>query len=126
MEKLREKLIGLGLKEKEADVYLAVLSFKKSTVTDINKKSGITRTNVYQYLESLLRKELICKTVSGKRLYYRAENPRNIISYLNKEKVEIERKKEKIEKIIPELKTIFNESMERPSVKFYEGKDGIK
>lgn len=126
MNKIKEKLISLGLKEKEVEVYLAILGFKRSTVTDIFKKSGITRTNIYQYLEVLLQKGLIYKTTLKKRISYGAEDPKKIIAYLNKQQKEIENKKNKIEEMMPELKNIFSQSFEKPSVKFYEGREGIK
>jgi HTH-type transcriptional regulator, sugar sensing transcriptional regulator len=126
MDKLREKLIDLGLKDKEAEVYLAVLSTKKSTVTDINKKSDIARTNIYQYLEALLKKGLIYKTTTKKRIHYSAEDPKKIIAFLNREQRKIEEKKNNIEKIMPELKNIFSDSLEKPAIKFYEGREGIQ
>lgn len=126
MENIKEKLAVLGLSEKEIDVYSAILDLGKGTITDISRKTGIKRTTVYEYIESLLKKELLCKTADKKRTFYCLENPKKIARLLDKEKKEIEEKRSKIEKIIPELESLYSASFKKPSISFYDGKDGIK
>lgn len=126
MENINEKLNILGLTEKEITSYLAILVLGKGTITDISRKTAIKRTTIYEYIENLLRKGLIYKTVENKRTFYCVEDPKKIIGILDQEKKEIEQKREKVEKFIPELESLFSASFKRPSVSFYEGKDGIK
>jgi sugar-specific transcriptional regulator TrmB len=126
MDTLKQKLNILGLKEYEADVYLAVLYLGKGTITDISRKTSIKRTTVYEYIKKLLDKGLVYKTADKKRTYYCVEEPRKIIRILDQEKKEIEKKQTKVEKIIPELESLFSASFKKPKISFYEGKDGIK
>ncbi len=126
MDNLKEKLHILGLKERELDIYLSILNLGNSTITDISRKTNIKRTTIYEYIENLLTKGLIYKTANKKRIFYCAENPKKITQILDREKKEIEQKKDRVEKIIPELESLFSASFRKPSVSFYEGKDGLK
>ncbi len=118
-------LVNLGLHEKEASVYVALLGLGESTVSEIAKRAGINRTTVYDILSSLGTKGLV--SISGKepKQEYRAENPDKLITYL---KSDLERKAQNIryaELILPELKSI-HKIGERPRIKFYEGTDGLR
>jgi len=126
MNKIKEELLAIGLDKKDTDVYLAILALGKGTVSDISRKSGIKRTSVYQHLNVFLEKNLASKTIIKKRVYYRAENPKKLVSLLEREKQNIENKKERIEKIIPELNILYASSFNKPNIVYYEGKEGIR
>jgi len=126
MENIKEKLGLLGLSDKEVAVYVAILGLGKGTVTDISHKTGIKRTTVYEYIESLSISGLIYKTVDGKRVSYCLENPRKIAGLLDEQKRKIEERKRKIEKVIPELESLYSATFQKPNVSFYEGREGIK
>jgi HTH-type transcriptional regulator, sugar sensing transcriptional regulator len=126
MNNLKEKLANLDLSSREADVYLAILSLGKSSISDISRKSKIKRTTVYEYIESLLKKNLIYKTAEKKRTFYCVENPNKIIKLLDDKKAEIDFKKQQIGKVIPELQSLYSSSFNKPNISFYEGEQGIK
>lgn len=126
MENLEKKLAQLDLNDKEAKVYLAILNIGKCNVTDIAKKAGLKRTSLYEYLESLLKKGLIYKTVGKKRTYYFPEAPAKIINILDQKKIQIEETKEKMTLFIPELEKIYTEAYKKPKVSFFEGKEGLR
>lgn len=115
-----EKILeSLDLSLKESQVYLAILRLGQAGLTDISSKSGVKRTTIYNHLDELLKRGLIYKTAKKRRIVYCAENPRKILGLL-------ESKKTKIEKIIPELESIYSISLNKPKVSFYEGKEGLR
>lgn len=126
MNKIREELQVIGLKEKDIEVYLALLALGKGTISDISRKSGIKRTSVYQHLNVFLEKNLASKTIIKKRIYYCAENPKKLVGLLEREKQAVENKKTRIEKIIPDLDILYASSFNKPNIVFYEGKEGIR
>lgn len=126
MENLKDKLGALDLTNKETDVYLAILSLGKGTITDISRKAGIKRTTIYEYTESLSGAGLVHKTVEGKRIFYCLENPQKIMGLLDEQKRKIEARKRELEKVIPELESLYSASFQKPNFSFYEGKEGIK
>lgn len=118
-------LMHMGLPEKEASVYVALLGLGLATVSEIAKRSGINRTTVYDILSSLSQKGLV--SISGKepKQEYRSENPDKLLEYL---KSDLERKTQSVryaELMLPELKSIHKVG-ERPRIKFYEGEDGLR
>ena len=53
-----EVLLELGFNRNEAKVYLALLELGSGTAGDISKISEVHRTNVYDTLKSLLKKDI--------------------------------------------------------------------
>lgn len=116
---LSNNLQDLGLSDKEAKLYLAVLELGEANIQQIAQKSGIKRTTVYDVINSLKEKRLLTEITKGKKAFFSAEDPRKIESQLDE-------KKETLKKILPELLSITNLLDKKPTIKFYEGNEGIK
>lgn len=93
---IKEILKEFGLTEKEAEVYLSLLELGPATASEITEKTRIHRISVYDILERLQNKGLVNFALSGKRKQYEVIDPRKILE------LEDDRR-QKIEKIIPEL-----------------------
>lgn len=123
---LKNLLIDVGLKEKEADVYVAILSLGQGTASQIARKARIARTTVYDILASLFDKGLVTLTGKEPKQEYVAESPDNLKIFMESE---VERMKTDLEDakrdLIPQLKSIHNVG-NRPKVMFYEGKEGLE
>ncbi len=114
-----------GLSEKEAMVYLAALELGSDTVQQISKKAKLKRPTTYVIINSLIEKGLISSYYEGKKQYFVAENPERLSKFLESQKRKLEEKKQDLEKLLPELKSFFNRAKEKPTVRFYEGKEGL-
>lgn len=126
METVKQQLAFLGLEDKEIEVYLAILSLGKCTITDIAAKSLVKRTTIYAYLESLVARGLVFKTADKKRVLYCAEEPEKIKKTLESERRKLEEKKERLTALVPQLEALYATAFSRPRVSFYEGKEGIR
>ncbi len=109
----------LGLSGKEAKVYLAVLELGEGNIQQISKKSGVKRTTVYDIIDSLKEKKLLLELAKNKKVVFSAEDPRKIEGQLDE-------RKETLKKILPELLSITNLLDKKPTIRFYEGDEGIK
>lgn len=108
----------LGLTEKEAKVYLANLELGPAKIQDIAKKSKIKRTTVYVIIDSLMQKGLISFYQSRKTKKFVAEEPYKL-SLLLKEK------QDTLKQTMPQFEALIKKGkVERPEVRFYQGKDG--
>lgn len=114
-----KKLAELGLTDAEAKIYYAVLKLKTCTVKQISKESGFHRTNIYDVLEQLKEKGLVSFYQEGKTAKYAAANPNNLYELLNE-------KKELLDSIFPELKSIYSSSSEEIKVEISKGEEGMK
>ncbi|MDP1884380.1 MAG: helix-turn-helix domain-containing protein [Candidatus Moranbacteria bacterium] len=122
---LEKDLQEIGLNEKEARVYLSALELGQSTVQDIAKKALVNRATTYFVIESLMKSGLMSSFQKGKKQYFVAADPDRLIEILEQEKDTIERRKEGLRKLLPQLQSINNKQANRPVVKYYEGKEGL-
>lgn len=76
----------VGLNEKEARVYLALLQLGEDSVGEIAKEANIKRPTAYLVLESLEKRGLIKQNTLHKKSVYTAEPPEKILSILQQDK----------------------------------------
>ncbi len=123
---LKNLLIDVGLKEKEADVYLAILALGQGTASKIARRAHIVRTTVYDILSSLFDKGLVTLTGKEPKQEYVAESPDNLKIYIESQLGKMQTDLEDAKNIlIPQLKSIHNVG-NRPKVMFYEGEEGMR
>ena len=115
----------LGLTDKEALVYLALLQVDSDSVANLAKKTKIKRPTVYVVLGTLAKKGLVSEVTIGKKTNYQAESPERLETFVERQKILLDEKAKRLKDIIPELKATRRETGERPVVKYFEGKEGI-
>lgn len=119
MTELNEILQEYGLSDKEAKVYLTLLSIGSATVNTIAEKADLVRTTTYDILKVLREKALVSSAVKNKILYFEAADPSKLIQVLDE-------KKKRISGIMNELKQLKINIPKKPVIELYEGKEGIK
>ncbi len=115
----------IGLSNKEAEVYIALLQYDSASVVELAQKTKVNRTTIYPVLETLAKKGLVSEIQVDKKTHYQAEPPERLESFIERQKVVLEENSKRLTDIIPQLKSIQRESGERPVVKYFEGRDGI-
>lgn len=125
MEYIQE-LTNLGLTDKESAVYLACLELGPSPVQPIAKKSKVVRATTYVILESLMGMGLVTKYKEGKKTLFSAEAPRQLLRLLEKQEEQIREKEGELETILPELQMLMKVAGDKPSVRYFEGKEGLR
>ena len=121
-EKFLQKI---GLSEKEAEIYVALLQYESTSISELAKKTKVNRTTIYPVLESLAKKGLVSEIQIGKIIQYQAESPERLETYVERQKVMLDENSRRLKDVIPQLKGIQRESGERPVVKYFEGREGI-
>lgn len=122
---LEKYLQDLGLTDKEAVVYLALLQVDGATALDLSKKTKINRSTVYVVIESLSKKGLVSETTVGKKTQFQAESPERLETYVERRKAQFEEQSHRLKDIIPEIKSLQRDTGERPIVKYFDGVEGI-
>lgn len=108
----------LGLEKNEIHLYKALLSQPPLTIGEISKTTGLYRPVIYKILPGLISKNLISKSQKGKRWVYLAESPNHLNHLFEKSKLELEQ-------LLPVLQKTF-ENKQKPLIRYFEGKDGIR
>lgn len=116
---IQEILERVGLTEKEAAVYLAVLELGSATGYAIARKSDMKRPTTYMVLEALEHKRLINRVVRSGKTLFTAGTPEILLRDINK-------KAELAKRGLPHLLALFNANTEKPQVQMFQGKDGIR
>jgi len=124
---LGRDLQEIGLNEKEAKVYLATLELGQSAVQDIARQSGVNRATTYFIIEALMKMGLMSSFHKGKKQYFVAADPDNLVNILEEEKQSIKKRENSLKKLLPQLQSINSKQRnKRPVVRYYENKDGIE
>lgn len=115
---ITDVLKKIGLSNKEAQVYLALLELGLSSVDAIAKKAGTKRPTTYLVLDDLQSRGLVSLVPRERKALYVAESPEQIGS-------EIARKQELLTRFLPELLAIYNTRKDKPQVQLFEGREGV-
>lgn len=119
LNNLTQSLIEYGLNNREASIYLYLLSNKDQTVFQVSKHLNLPRTTVYSDLERLKKRDLVGIFKKNQVAYWYAEHPRRLVK-------DAESKSNIIKEVFPELESILEKNTLQPEIRFYEGKDAIK
>ena len=122
---VQEALKQIGLTEGEIKVYLALLELGSTSTGKITKKSNISGSKVYEVLERLMQKGLASTVTKNNIKHFEATSPERILDYLDEKSSDIEKEKNNIRKIIPEL-ILKKKETKQSEVKVYTGWEGMK
>ncbi len=113
---LASTLQRIGLSEKEAVVYLALLSLETATAYQIALRCDVKKPTVYVILEDLRTKGLALKIPHAKKALFAA---RDIVEYLQEQENRIK----SVRAVVPQLHALGG--ADRPGVYFFTGIRGI-
>lgn len=116
---IQEQLHELQLTKSEIRVYLYLLEQGLSTPPQIARGTGIARTNCYNILSELKNSSLIEEQEKGKRMAYIASDPEALLRAIQK-------KKEAVERLLPDLRALYTVQKNKPKIRFYDGFEQVK
>lgn len=107
-----QKFLALGLTEREAKVYITMLSKKGFTTLELQNAVDIPRTKMYEVLQKMISRGICTVRAIGKVKYYEAVEPkiafkRVIDDYRSDCEAEFEKKKSSVESIIDIFTPVF-------------------
>lgn len=111
-------LENIGLSDKEAAVFLALLEFQEALPSTVSKKAKIKRPTTYVILEQLERKGLVSHVKKGHVLYYRALDPRRLLDIQHD-------RYDSLKRALPELLQLHSKYEATPQMTVFEGKEGL-
>ena len=112
MDSVQKQLEELGLNVHEASVYLASLELGAA-------KSAVARPTAHVAVGSLVKRGLMSSHTRGKKTYYQAERPGQLLRLVDEEKKKITERESKLKSMLPGLESLILMSKEKPEVKYY-------
>lgn len=122
---LRQVLEQIGLTEKEAKIYLALLEMGAQGATIISNKTQINRTTCYLILENLKEKGLISTHTEGNIQFFEAQEPSSLLTYLNKQQNDLVAQQNMLQNNMPYLEAIKKSITGSTTTKYFKGPEGI-
>ncbi len=117
--KIKEALEQINISGKKADIYLACLEMGGATAYAIAQRVNLKRPTVYDLIAQLSREGLVYKVIKGKKKYYYPSDPAKLLQ-------KIKEKEDNIKLILPALQNLYKAPKIKPSIKYFEGNEGIK
>lgn len=115
---VKESLESVGLNDKQAKVYLALLELGQTTAYAIAERCDVKRPTVYVILDELRQKGLVLKIPHAKKQLFSAKSPDEFFG-------EAEERFHMARKALPELLAMTSGD-KKPKTLYFEGIEGVK
>lgn len=114
-----KELQSSGLSFNESKIYLILIKSGSLQAGEISKQTQVNRSVVYDCIQRLLEKGLVTFVIESKRKLFRPAAPEKLLARArDQQKI--------IEKIVPELNSLYKTSKEKEDLNIYKGRKGIK
>ena len=123
---LTDILTGLGLTNEEATLYQALLDHGTQSAAALSKSSGIQRTYIYKIGKALSDRHLITMQRVKATTLFSPLSPDNLMIQAENQKQQASQAESALESLLPDLRTKYQSNEAKPTVTFFEGKEGIK
>lgn len=122
---LIKDLRSIGLPEKAALIYAAVLEMGVAFPSKIAEVTKLNRSTVYKILTDLAIKGLVTELERNKKICYQAEKPGKLVNFAKSQIGLAEERFEHAKKILPDIEGLFAMIPNKPRVRFFEGMEGV-
>lgn len=122
---LAERLVELGLTDKETLVYLALVQGGEMTAEQAATLTKLNRSTTYVQLKLLMDRGLASTFKRGKKTFFAAESPSNLLRLVEQKRESILQQEVEVKSIVGDLLKVFGNVVDRPTVRVFEGKEGL-
>ncbi len=123
----KEKLCQIGFTEKEAVVYLELLTIGPQAASVISKRVGMNRSTTYSILKTLIKKGILATSEKGGMQLFIANDPNCLIGYIDRKCRTFDYYREDFITIVPKFRDLGREyKFRKPVVQFFEGAEGCR
>lgn len=123
---IEQSLKKFGLGEKDIQVYLALLKLGSAPVRRISDEAGMNHTTTHDALNRLMAEGLVNFVEKTKHRYFTAESPEQLLIAVRTKRDRMDQVRDDIQKILPELKSLYEKTATKPKAKYFEGDVGLR
>ena len=116
---IQAQLEQIGMTKREGVVYLYLLTNGPSSPTEVARKNGIKRPNVYDIVEGLIGKGLVHYQLVSKRRLLVASSPAQLRD-IPKQQIDL------VENVLPALMSLDTERSFQGNIRFYQGRKAMQ
>ncbi len=123
---LEKLFIAIGLTDKESKVYRVLLDGGDLSAGEIINRTHLKRGITYNLLYKLEKDGLVTQTSKGTKTHFRPESPQKLFDLLERKKAQVDYLSANFSQILPKLVSQYKLSVGRPTVRYFEGEQGIR
>lgn len=112
-------LQDLGLSDKQARIYLALLQKGEGSAYEVATRSGLKKPTTYVLLQEMVERRLVKVVLNQKATHYVAVDPVELF-------VETRTKFQRAESALPELRALSNVEAKTVRAEYFEGLSGVR
>jgi len=120
------ELSKIGLTPGEIKVYIALVKYGSQSKSPLSSKADISSSKIYEITGKLIKKGLISSFLKNNVTYYNASDPIFLRKYIEEKEKELQEEKEVVNKLLPELTKLKENSEEKISFELQEGWKGTQ
>jgi len=120
---MHDYLMNIGFSDKEATVYLALLSVVHMSHLELSRTTGIKRSTVYTIIDSLKEKQMVREVPYGKKVHYGAVDPQRLASFVTEKRALLEEQYHALDDVIPRLRSKAHAGNIGMAIKRYDNED---
>ena len=120
-----KKLKSIGLPDKAATVYAALLEMGTAFPSKIAEVTKLNRSTVYKALSDLATRGLVSQIERKNKLCYQIEQPTKLVGFAKNQIAAAEERFERAQQMLPELEGLLSLIPNKPHVRFFEGFQGV-
>ncbi|HAU66184.1 TPA: hypothetical protein DCW61_02440 [Candidatus Uhrbacteria bacterium] len=121
-----ETLDLLGLKSKDMSVYTTILKLGTAPLRRIAQEASLNRGTTYDAIKRLIDLGLVSHMDAKTHRYFTAEDPQKLSGLAVRREVAIQEAQVRLKDAIPQFKELIGSGAHRPSVRYYEGEQGVR
>lgn len=126
MDDIAEILDKVGLSNKEIAVFLALARGGPMTAHGVARKSGVTRTHVYDIAEELVTRGLVTVSKGSGAKKYEAIDHQGLLAHLSRKESEVHALRKRVTEAASLFDALRENREQRTKIKFYEGVEGLR
>ncbi|MFH1445625.1 MAG: helix-turn-helix domain-containing protein [Nanoarchaeota archaeon] len=126
MNKLEEILVKVGLTKQEARVYKSLLELQESQTGQLCKNTKIASSNIYNVLDSLIKKGLVNYKIQNNVKTFLPSTPEILNDIFLEKQKSLDEERRELNKLIINMKTKGVQKMPFSNYKYFEGLNGVK
>lgn len=115
----------LNIPRQQTEIYSLLLEEGGSTVGQLAKRLNIPRASLYDLVKKMIERGLLVESQKDSVKFYTSVNPEKLVSLFEQEIQGLEKSKNDLEKLVPNLLQNFS-SHTTPRIQVYEGVEGVK
>lgn len=119
MDKMQNILKEAGFTDKEAAVYLTLLSCGSASAYTVAEKADLKPSTSYLTLYNLTRKGLVSTIPRAKKKLFVAKDPREVITYL-------EERTARAKRALPEMLSLIPTDAPKLKIQYFQGMKGVQ